>query len=162
GLASTKLGVPVGSLTAKDGVISGGTGSVKYSDLLGGKLFNFRMPLVPESTSTTATQLIPGTGISKPVAQYQPVGQLVHRVDIPAKVMATYTYIQNVRVPGMVHARSVRPRGAGANASQNHYPMSVDASSIAHIPGAQVVQIKNFLAVVAPKEFDAIQAASQL
>jgi CO/xanthine dehydrogenase Mo-binding subunit len=162
GLASTKLGVPVGSLTAKDGVISGGTGSVKYSDLLGGKLFNFRMPLVPESTSTTATQLIPGTGITKPVAQYQLVGQLVHRIDIPAKVMATYTYIQNVRVPGMVHARSVRPRGAGANASQNHYPMSVDASSIAHIPGAQIVQIKNFLAVVAPKEFDAIQAASQL
>ena len=74
----------------------------------------------------------------------------------------TYTYIQNVRIPGMVHARSVRPRGAGANTSQNHFPLSVDANSISHIPGAQVVQINNFLAVVAPKEYDAIQAAAQL
>jgi len=161
-MASAKLGVPVGSLSASAGVISGGGQTVKYSDLLGGKLFNFRMPLVPESTSTTATQLIPGAGITKPVAQYQVAGTSNHRIDIPAKVMGTYTYIQNVKVPGMLHARSVRPRGAGANASQNHYPMSVDASSIAHIPGAQVVQVKNFLAVVAPHEFDAIQAAAQL
>jgi CO/xanthine dehydrogenase Mo-binding subunit len=56
----------------------------------------------------------------------------------------------------------VRPRGAGADASQNHYPLSVDPKSIAQIPGAQVVQINNFLAVVAPKEYDAIQAAAQL
>ena len=76
--------------------------------------------------------------------------------------MGTYTYIQNVSVPGMLHARSVRPRGAGANASQNHYPLSVDANSISHIPGAQVVQVNNFLAVVAPQEYDAIQAAAQL
>src|SRR5436305_10196505 len=62
----------------------------------------------------------------------------------------------------MVHARRVRPRGAGANSSQNHYPLSVDAKSISHIPGAQVVQVANFLAVVAPKEYDAIQAAAQL
>jgi CO/xanthine dehydrogenase Mo-binding subunit len=161
-MASAKLGVPVASLSASGGVISGGGQQVKYSDLLGGKLFNFKMPLVPESTSTTATLLIPGTGVTKPVAQYQVAGTSVHRIDIPAKVMATYTYIQNVRVPGMIHARSVRPRGAGADASQNHYPLSVDASSIAHIPGAQVVQIGNFLSVVAPKEFDAIQAAAQL
>jgi CO/xanthine dehydrogenase Mo-binding subunit len=161
-LASAQLGVPVASLSASAGVISGGGKTVKYSDLLGGKLFNFKMPLVPESTSTTATLLIPGTGVTKPVSQYTVAGTSNHRIDIPAKVMATYTYIQNVRVPGMIHARSVRPRGAGADASQNHYPLSVDASSIAHIPGAQVVQIGNFLSVVAPKEFDAIQAAAQL
>src|SRR5581483_2931961 len=76
--------------------------------------------------------------------------------------MGTYTYIHNVRVPGMIHARSVRPRGAGANTSQNHFPLSVDAKSISHIPGAQVVQVDNFLAVVAPREYDAIQAAAQL
>ena len=62
----------------------------------------------------------------------------------------------------MLHARSVRPRGAGANTSQNHFPLSVDKNSIKHIPGAEVVQIDNFLAVVAPKEYDAIQAAAQL
>ena len=46
--------------------------------------------------------------------------------------------------------------------SQNHFPLSVDEKSIKHIPGAQVVQVGNFLAVVAPKEYDAIQAAAQL
>jgi CO/xanthine dehydrogenase Mo-binding subunit len=162
GLASTKLGVPVANLTVTGGVVSAGSSSIKYGDLLGGKLFSFEMPLVAASTSTTATQLIPGTGIAKPVSQYGVVGKSFPRIDIPAKVMGTYTYIQNVRVPGMLHGRSVRPRGAGANTSVNNQPVSVDATSIAHIPGAQIVQIANFLAVVAPKEYDAIQAAAQL
>jgi len=159
--ASTKLGVPVGSLSASNGVISGGGQQVKYGDLYGGQNFNFDLATLTP-TVTTTTGYIPGAGNTKQVSQYQLVGRLVHRIDIPAKVAGTYTYIQNLRVPGMVHARRVRPRGAGANASQNHYPLSVDAKSIAHIPGAQVVQIGNFLAVVAPHEFDAIQAASQL
>jgi CO/xanthine dehydrogenase Mo-binding subunit len=163
GMASTQLGVPVASLSSSNGVITGGGKTVKFSDLIGGKLFNYVMPLDPaNSTSATATQYIPGAGITKPVSQYKLVGKQVHRIDIPAKVMGTYTYIHNVRVPGMIHARSVRPRGAGANTSQNHFPLSVDAKSISHIPGAQVVQVNNFLAVVAPREYDAIQAAAQL
>jgi CO/xanthine dehydrogenase Mo-binding subunit len=87
------------------------------------------------------------------------VGKSFPRIDIPEKVAATYTYIQNVRVPGMLHARVVQPRGAGANTSANDQPVSVDAKSISHIPGAQVVQIGNWLSVVAPTEYDAIQAA---
>ncbi len=159
--ASTKLGVPVSGLSASNGVISGGGQQLKYSDLYGGQNFNFDLATLTPAVTTT-TGYIPGQGNTKPVSQYQLVGQLVHRIDIPAKVAGTYTYIQNVRVPGMVHARRVRPRGAGANASQNHYPLSVDPTSVAHIPGVQVVQIGNFLAVVAPKEYDAIQAAAQL
>jgi nicotinate dehydrogenase subunit B len=163
GMASTQLGVPVSSLTSANGVITGAGKQVKFSDLLGGKLFNYVMPLDPKnSTSATATQYIPGAGISKPVSQYKLVGTQQRRIDIPAKVMGTYTYIHNVRVPGMLHARSVRPRGTGAITSQNHFPLSIDASSISHIPGAQVVQINNFVGVVAPREYDAIQAAAQL
>jgi nicotinate dehydrogenase subunit B len=159
--ASTKLGVAVGSLSAANGVITAGSQQVKYSDLYGGQNFNFDLAtLTPAVTPTTG--YIPGAGNTKPVSQYKTVGRMVPRIDIPAKVAATYTYVQNVRVPGMVHARRVRPRGAGANASQNHYPLSVDASSVAHIPGVQIVHINNFLAVVAPKEYDAIQAAAQL
>ncbi len=163
GMASTQLGVPVASLSSSNGVITGGGKTVKFSDLIGGKLFNYVMPLDPaNSTSATATQYIPGAGVTKPVSQYKLVGKQVHRIDIPAKVMGTYTYIHNVRVPGMIHARSVRPRGAGANTSQNHFPLSIDPKSISHIPGAQVVQVNNFVAVVAPREYDAIQAAAQL
>jgi nicotinate dehydrogenase subunit B len=84
------------------------------------------------------------------------------RIDIPGKVSGKYTYVQNVKIPGMWHARWVTPRGIGANTSQNHYPVSIDEKSIKNIPGAQVVQRGNFLAVAAPKEYEAIQAAAQL
>jgi CO/xanthine dehydrogenase Mo-binding subunit len=158
GMASTKLGVPVANLSVKSGVITGGGQTVKYSDLIGGKTFNYDMVNAPGGQSSAT----PGQGYAKPVAQYAVVGKSFPRIDIPAKVNGTYTYIQNVRIPGMVHARSVRPRGAGADTSVNNQPISVDPTSIAHIPGAQVVQINNFVSVVAPKEYDAIQAAAQL
>jgi nicotinate dehydrogenase subunit B len=159
GMAATQLGVPVSGLSSSNGVITGGGKTVKFGDLMGGKNFSFSVPIPAGATNSGLT---PGAGITKQPKDYKLAGGLVHRIDIPAKVMGTYTYIHNVRIPGMVHARRVRPRGAGANSSQNHFPLSVDASSIKHIPGAQVVQINNFLAVVAPKEYDAIQAAAQL
>ena len=86
----------------------------------------------------------------------------VVRIDIPDKVSGKYTYVHQVRVPGMLHGRMVRPRGQGAYPYNSNVPVSVDTTSIAHIPGAQVVHVNNFLGVVAPKEYDAIQAAAQL
>jgi nicotinate dehydrogenase subunit B len=154
GMAATQLSVPVAGLTVTDGVVSGGGKTVKYGDLLGGKMFNAKL-----TTQTTAT---PGQGIAKPVDQYKVVGTSPARIDIPNKVSGKYTYVHNVRVPGMVHARLVRPRGAGANAALNIRPKSVDETSIKHIPGAQVVRVQDALFVVAPKEYDAIQAAAQL
>ena len=164
GLASTQLGVPVASLTVASGVVSGGGKSVTYSSLLGGKLFNFVMPEPASAVAGAAVTATPGQlgTIVKPVSQYTVVGKSFPRIDIPEKVLGTYTYIQNVRIPGMLHARRVRPRGAGANTVENDTPLNVDATSISHIPNAQVVQIGNFVSVVAPKEYDAIQAAAQL
>jgi CO/xanthine dehydrogenase Mo-binding subunit len=161
-MASANLGVPVASLSVKDGVVSGGGRSVTYGALIGGKNFNFTMPAGGSGSSQAATMnLIPGAGISKPVAQYEVVGKVFPRIDIPDKVAGKYTYVHNVKIPGMWHARWVNPRGIGANTSQNHIPISVDESSIKNT-GAQVVRIHNFLAVVAPLEYQAIQAASQL
>jgi CO/xanthine dehydrogenase Mo-binding subunit len=163
GMASTQLGVGVGSLTVDKGVISGGGKTVTYGALVGGKLFNTNLTAANSgSPSASPFGLIPGQGISKPPSQYTVVGKSFPRIDIPAKVMGTYTYVQNVHIPGMLHGRVVQPRGAGANTSVNDQPVSVDPQSIAHIPGAQVVQVGNWIAVVAPKEYDAIQAASQL
>jgi nicotinate dehydrogenase subunit B len=62
----------------------------------------------------------------------------------------------------MLHGRMVRPRGQGAYPYNSNVPISFDPASISHIPGAQVVHVNNFLGVVAPKEYDAIQAAAQL
>jgi CO/xanthine dehydrogenase Mo-binding subunit len=87
----------------------------------------------------------------------------VPRVDIPAKVSGTYVYAQNIRVPGMLHGRLVRPRGQGAYGDGTAPAiLSVDEKSISHIPNVRVLQRGNFLGVVAPKEYDAIQAAAQL
>jgi nicotinate dehydrogenase subunit B len=168
GMASTTLGVPIASLTVSDGVVSGGGKTVKYSDLIAGKTFNVTIGGQP--TSSGATAFAPGTPAPlKDPSTYKVVGTRVPRIDIPAKVAGTYTYIQNVRVPGMMHGRPVRQRGQanlrGVTASggpASFTLVSVDESSIKHIPGAQVVRRGNFVGVVAATEFDAIQAAAQL
>jgi nicotinate dehydrogenase subunit B len=152
GLASANLGVPVGSLSVANGVISGGGKSVTYGQLVAGKLFN---------TKIATANLNPGQGISKPVSQYKVIGTPVPRVDLPAKVAGSYTYVHNVRVPGMLHGRVVRPRGQGPFGTGAPI-VSVDESSISHIAGAKVVRQGDFLGVIAPREYDAIQAAAQL
>ena len=165
GMASSKLGVPVASLTVSDGVVSGGGGSVSYGDLIGDRLFNIELPasygMTPAVVAARSVAgLANGQAPAKPVSQYTLVGTSVPRIDVPAKVLGTYTYIQSVRVPGMLHGRVVLPRG------QTGYGLtvpvlSIDANSIAHLD-AQVVQRNNFVGVVAAHEYDAIQAASQL
>ena len=61
----------------------------------------------------------------------------------------------------MLHGRVVRPRGQAVFGFGAPI-VSVDESSIKHIPGVRVVRKNNFLGVVAPQEYDAIQAAAQL
>jgi len=154
-LASARLGVPVGSLAVSKGVVSGGGKQVTYGELAGGKRLNAAIPVA---------KLNPGQAPAKPIADYGMVTKrgAVLRLDIPAKVTGRYTYVHNIRVPGMLHGRVVRPRGQGAYPYNSNVPVSVDASSISHIPGAQVIRVGNFVGVVAEHEYDAIQAASQL
>ncbi|HEY4346647.1 MAG TPA: molybdopterin cofactor-binding domain-containing protein [Gaiellaceae bacterium] len=154
-LASANLGVPVGSLTVSKGVVSGGGKTATYGSLIGGKLFNVEY---------TGTTLKTGQAPAKPVAAYSQVGIIrPPRIDIPSIVDGSHTYAANVRIPGMLHGRVVRPRGQGAYGDgTNPVPEKIDNSSIAHIPNVKIVQVGNFLGVVAPKEYDAIQAAAQL
>jgi CO/xanthine dehydrogenase Mo-binding subunit len=109
--------------------------------------------------------LSPGAPGTKPVAQYKLVGVSPSppRVDIPDKITGKFTYLQNIHVPNMLHGRIVRPRGQGAyGAGTSPAVLSVDESSISKIPGARVVRKNNFLGVVAPSEWAAIQGAAQL
>jgi CO/xanthine dehydrogenase Mo-binding subunit len=152
GLASQRLGVPVASLTVDKGVVSGGGKSVTYGELVGGKLINAKIP---------TPSLSPGQGNSKPVASYRIVGTRVPRLDLPDKITGKYTYVHNIRLPGMLHGRVVRPRGQGPFGAGAKI-VSVDESSIKHIPNVQIVRKGDFLGVVAPNEYDAIQAAAQL
>jgi nicotinate dehydrogenase subunit B len=81
------------------------------------------------------------------------MGQSIQRVDIPKKVTGGAAYVQDLRLPGMVHARIVRPPQFGAKLK------SFDASSVEAMPGVlKVVRDGSFVAVVATKEFQAIRA----
>jgi CO/xanthine dehydrogenase Mo-binding subunit len=152
GMAATQLGVPAANLTVANGVVSGGGKSVTYGQLIGDKLFNVKMPV------TTLQQAV---APAKAPSAYTIVGTRVPRLDLPAKVTGSWTYMQNVRVPGMLHGRVVRPRGQGPYGAGAPV-VSIDKSSISHIPNVQIVQVGDFLGVVAPLEYDAIQAAAQL
>jgi nicotinate dehydrogenase subunit B len=166
GLASVSLGVPIANLTVASGVVSGGGRTVTYGELIGDKLFNIQMPdsyqLTPANvTARKQVGLVNGQAPAKPVSQYQLVGQSVPRLDIPAKITGTYTYVHNIRVPGMLHGRVVLPRGQSAYGVVVPV-LSVDERSVAHIPNVRVVRKGNFVGVVAPLEYNAIQAAAQL
>jgi nicotinate dehydrogenase subunit B len=155
GLASQSLGAPAAGLGVSGGVVSAGGRSLTYGELVGGRLLNVALP---------APILAPGQAPAKPVADYTLVGiSRMPRLDIPAKVAGTYPYIHTVHVPGMLHARLVRPLGQGAYGDGTLAGiLSVDESSIAGIGDARVVRRGDLLGVVASKEYDAIQAATRL
>jgi nicotinate dehydrogenase subunit B len=174
GLASTRLGVPASQLSVSKGVVSGGGKTVTYGDLLGDKLFNVSMPASwnmnsngPSGSFNGAQPGVPGKGLqageapAKPVSQYKLVGTSPPRIDIPAIVTGSEVYIQNITLPGMLHGRVVRPRGQAVYGFGAPI-VSVDESSIKHLRDVKIVRKGDFLGVVAPHEYDAIQAASQL
>ncbi len=93
----------------------------------------------------------------KDPATFQLMGLPVPRVDIPAKVTGGAAYVQDMRLPGMVHARVVRPPSYGAQLTD------CDTAAIEKLPGVvKVVRDGNFLAVVAKKEFQAVKAMQAL
>ena len=84
-------------------------------------------------------------------------GTPVPRPDMPAMATGQFEFIHNLRVPGMLHGRVVRPPVVGADV------ISVDESSVKDIPGlVKVVVKKNFVGVVTQKPWQAIQAANRL
>ena len=102
---------------------------------------------------------------AKPPGDYTVVGRSVPRVDIPAKVRGDLIYVHDVRVPGMLHGRVVRPPYAGADHGDfiGNTLESVDKTSIAHIPGIRaVVVIRDFVGIVAEREEQAEQALREL
>ena len=155
-LASEKLNVPVANLSIFDGVISvkgNDAQKVSYAELIGGKYFNSKVEWNKRIGNPLDVK-----GVAKPKSQseYKVVGLSLPRNDVAWKVYGTEGNIADVRVPGMLHARVIRTPVAGGLAEK------VDESSIKHIKGARVVREKNFLAVVAEREWDAVKAAKEL
>src|SRR6201999_2042389 len=101
----------------------------------------------------------------KSVESHKIVGQSMPRVDLPAKATGELTFVHDVRVPGMLHGRVVRPPYAGVDAGPfvGTSLIAVDETSVREIEGlVAVVRIGDFVGVVAEREEDAIKAAMQL
>ncbi|MGE5540220.1 MAG: molybdopterin cofactor-binding domain-containing protein [Gemmatimonas sp.] len=151
--AASKLAVPADSLTVTDGVVAAKDGrSISYADLVGGRFFEHRLDW--NEKWGNALQ-IKGKAKPKAPGDYKIVGTSPPRSDVAGKVYGTTDFVTDVRLPGMVHARTLRPPVAG------QVPDAIDESSIAGT-GAQVVRIGDFVAVVADKEWNAVRAAQML
>ncbi len=102
---------------------------------------------------------------TKPAAAYTIVGSSTPRVDIPAKATGAAVFVHDMRVPGMLHGRVVRPPYAGVDAGDfvGNTLEAVDESSIAHIAGIRaVVVIRDFVGIVAEREEQAERAMREL
>jgi len=152
--AATVLGQPAESLSVSNGVVSAASASprVSYAELIADGLDT---ELDWNGNFGNGLNVF-GQAQPKQAANYSVVGTSVPRKDIPGKIMATTEYCHHVVLPGMVHARAVRPPVA------NQVPVAVDASSIRGIASARVVRLGDFLAVVADTEWAAIRASREL
>jgi nicotinate dehydrogenase subunit B len=127
--------------------------NISYGNLVGGKRFNARIT----ATGTGWDLKVAPEVHAKDPKQYRIVGTSVRRMDLPPKFTGEFTYVQDVRVPGMLHGRVVRPPVV------NSKPATVDESSIKDIQGVtKIVQEGSFIGVVAETEWAAIQAARAL
>jgi nicotinate dehydrogenase subunit B len=141
--AARRLDLPADNFRTENGaVISPDGRRLGYGDLVAGDMLH--------------VQAQPKSKLKDP-ATFKVMGQPVRRVDIPAKVTGGAAYVQDMRLPGMVHARMVRPPSYGAQLTE------CDTSAVEKLPGVvKVVRDGNFLAVVATKEFQAIKAMRAL
>jgi CO/xanthine dehydrogenase Mo-binding subunit len=155
-MAVEKLGLPADQLTVTDGVVHArhdAAKKVSYAELIGGRYFNVQL----EWNQQIGNNLYaPGKAKPKSWREHKIVGQPIPREDIAPIVYCQQDFCTDVTVPGMVHARMIRPPVAGATIA------SVDESSVKDVPGVTVYREKEFLAVIAAKEWDAIKAAEKL
>jgi CO/xanthine dehydrogenase Mo-binding subunit len=137
-LAAKRLGVPLEQLTIREGAVNG----VAYGELVAGQALHVRaQPQSPLRDPMTRTVM------GKPLA----------RVDIPAKLTGQPIYVQDLRLPGMVHARVLRPPSYGARLK------ALDSAAAAAMPGVlKVVRDGSFVALVAEREYQAVTAARAL
>ena len=155
-LASIRLKVPVDKLTVQNGVVSiigEPAKKVSYGQLIGGKHFNVRI------TATGAgwdMKVAPEVRAKDP-KEYKIVGTSARRLELPTKLTGEHVYTHDVRLPGMLHGRVVRPPVV------NTEPVSIEPDSIRHIRGVvMIVREGKFVGIVAETEWAAIQAAQAL
>ena len=154
-LASEKLGVPKDKLSVKDGIVSGGSKSISYGDLIKNQQLKLTIPVKGDLTSIFGLT-IEGNPPMKPVSEYTIIGKSFKNSIINSKVQAKETWATDVRLPGMLHARVVHPKTLGSTL------VSAGQVDKKQFPNSQVIVKGNLVGVVAPTEWEAIQAAEQV
>src|SRR4029077_11107183 len=155
-LAAVRLSATPENLIVRDGIVSVAGNAAKkisYGELVGGKQFNIKI-----TATGTGWDMKRAPGVkAKPVKDYKIVGTSQKRIELPPKLTGEFTYANDVRIPGMLHGRVVRPPTITSK------PASIDESSVKNIPGIlKVVQEESFVGVVATTEWAAIKAAKAL
>ena len=151
--ASQRLDVPAAQLTVSDGMVTGAGKKTSYGDLIGGKYFHHQVEWNKLSGNPMDIKVAANV---KAASEYKVVGKPLPRRDVAWKVFGTEDFVTDVRVKDMLHARVIRPPRAACKVR------SVDEASIKSIKGARVVREKDFVAVVASREWDAVRAAQML
>lgn len=153
--AARQLGVAPDRLDVVDGVVrvrDDATRSVSY-----GALVDALRAAPALAVSGEAFGLdVAGAATLKPRSAYRLVGKPVARLDVAPKVYGTFRYVVDMKLPGMLHARVVRPPAAGAR------PLAIDAAALRAHGDARLVRVGDLLAVVAAREWHAVAGARDL
>ncbi|MDF0544282.1 molybdopterin-dependent oxidoreductase [Sphingobium sp. H39-3-25] len=151
-VAARKFGVARASLTVSDGKITGGGKSASYGALVAGQDLQLTIPVQGSLTSFFGLQ-ITGNPPLKPVSDYKVVGQPVKNPILRPKISGQTVWVNDVKLPGMLHARVIHPATLGSTL------ISAGKVDRTAFPTAKVVVIGNLVGVVAEDEWEAIQAA---
>jgi CO/xanthine dehydrogenase Mo-binding subunit len=155
-MASEKLSATPEQLQVKNGIVSlktDPTKNISYGALARGAGLKESLHVTGGGFALN----VEGDGKPKDPSTYTIVGQSVPRVDLPPKILGKASYSTDVRVPGMLHARVIRPASAGAKF------VSFDEASVRDIPGYVKTVVKgDFVGVVAEHEWGAVRAAKQI
>jgi CO/xanthine dehydrogenase Mo-binding subunit len=163
GMASAQLGVPISDLTVTDGVVSGGGKNVSYGQLVWGQHLELKIPFEGKLPKIDPGEWMGVTGLDgitvtgeppmKAASQFKVLGTSYPVPSISDKITAKTKWSCDVRLPGMLHARMVRPATLGSTL------ISVGEFDEKQFPAAAVIRKANLLAVVSPDEWEAISAA---
>jgi nicotinate dehydrogenase subunit B len=163
GLAADKLRVPVSSLAVTNGIVSGGGKSIRYGELVQDQQLDLKIPVsgAPAKVDPASWNGIAGLdGLvvlgdppMKPMSQYKVVGKSHPMPGTPGKVTGKTQWSCDVTLPGMLHARMVRPATLGSTL------ISAGALDKTRFPNAQVITKQNLVAVLSPDEWEAVSAA---
>jgi CO/xanthine dehydrogenase Mo-binding subunit len=168
GLAAKQLAAPVAGLSVTDAIVSGGGKSISYGQLVQGQHLDLKIPVTGKSAKFAAAGVnnvagldwegmdglvVAGDPPMKPMSQYKVVGTSFPMPAIRDKVTGKTQWSCDVRLPGMLHARMVRPATVGSTL------VSVGEIDRMQFPTAETVRKANLVAVVSPDEWEAIRAA---